>query len=106
MGIDFSRLDRAGIDSVMFAVRKLLDECEGREFHLKPKTFVRYIRGKDPHTRDDFNGTKLTMAEKRSYKRQLARVLKYWNKYELSGEWDVEESNGKSFKLVFRRDSL
>ncbi len=100
--IDFSRLDRTGIDSVMFAIRKMLEECEGREFHLKTETFCKLVKGKDICDPT----YKPTPAEKRQYKRQLARVLKYWDEYNLSDEWEVNDSNGKEFKLVFRRDSI
>ncbi|MFO7678234.1 MAG: hypothetical protein R6V50_07635 [Thermoplasmatota archaeon] len=100
--IDFSRLDRPGIDSVMFAIRKLLEECEGTQYHLKPQTFGKIVKG--ININDGSNGLK--KVEKLSYKRQLARVLKYWNEYDLRGEWQVQESNGKCFKLVFRRNGL
>lgn len=101
-GIDFSGLDRPGIDSVMFAVKNLLEECDGREFHLKAKTFCKIVKGKD--VRD--TRFEMSIEEQRRYKRQLARVLKYWDEYEMSGDWTVEESNGMEFKLVFRRDNI
>ncbi len=100
--IDFSQLDRPGIDSVMFGIKKLLEECEGTQFHLKPKTFGKIVKGIP--IKDSING--LSNIERVAYKRQLARVKKYWNDYKLSGEWEVEESNGTDFKLIFRRDRL
>lgn len=100
--IDFSKLDRAGIDSVMFAIKNLLDECEGSQYHLKVDTFAKKVKGINIHNP---NGD-ISHLERVRYKKQLARILKYWNDYELSNGWDVKESNGSAFKLVFERDGI
>lgn len=100
--IDFSNLDRAGIDSVMFAIKNLLDECEGSQYHLTAETFAKKVKGISIHSP---NG-EVSHLERIRYKKQLARILKYWDDYELSNGWEVKESNGSAFKLVFERDKI
>lgn len=102
-GIDFSELDRAGIDSAMFAVKNILDECEGSQYHLNPDTFAKVVKGESIHNPD--NGV-VTHLERIRYKQQLARILKFWDEYQLSNGWSCKESNGSSFKLVFERDEF
>ncbi len=89
-------IKKTGYETIQYAIKKLLEETEGYEFHLTPKTFGYYMKEIPLNTPKN---NLLTPLEKKKFKKQLKKVKKFW-----SGEnWKVRESGGKKFKLIFER---
>ncbi len=101
--IDFNELTRAGIDPTVRLIENELKQCEGLQYSLTPENLCKLA--KDIPVQSN-NGHAMTKLEKLKYKRQLARVYKFWDKAKQLDDWTVRESNGKRFKVIFERGSL
>ncbi|MFP4019004.1 MAG: hypothetical protein ACLFUH_07120 [Bacteroidales bacterium] len=93
---------RDGKDVILFALKKVLEDAEGFQYHITPSIWGRILANEHIN-----NGNyDITVLELKRYRKQLAYMLKWWqfekDRYDLE-EWDVRESNGHKFKLVFER---
>lgn len=92
-------IQKAGYETIQYAIKKLLEDVEGYEFHLTPKQFGLYMKEiplNRPKGKDD---SFLSNLEKRKFKRQLRKIKLFWS----GDNWKVRESGGKEFKLIFQR---
>lgn len=96
--MNLKNLSKTGTETIITAIKeRCLKDAEGFQYHLTPKTFAKLMKNKDIH---DPNG--VSKAEYNVFKRQLVRAYRFWD----DEEWNVKESNGGNFKLIFERDDI
>lgn len=93
---DVREIDRAGYYTIDFAVKRLLDDCENKQFHLTADNFAKLMMGRDIHDNGDFV---LSRIERMRYKNQLKKVIEFFN----DENWKCYQSTGRRFKVIFER---
>lgn len=89
-------VDEAGYYTIDFAVKRLLDDCENRQYHLTPGNFAKLMMGRDIHDNGDFTISRLELLR---YKNQLKKVIEFFK----DENWKCYQSTGRRFKVIFER---
>lgn len=90
--------NNAGKHTVIFALKTILYNAEGKEVIISPRKFGKIVKGLSVHDKRET----LSRSELIKYQNQLVNALRMWPS-EGDDKWKAREGNGNRFYIVFEK---